>query len=240
MLVKRFIIFFGFSIFFLLNLVSPPADLSENSWLVASLLFLMSFWWISNAIPLSITALLPLIFIPALSDISFKEVSTPYANPIIFLLLGGFIIAQGLERSNLHKRVAIRILLFLGSQRKDILKGFIVSTAFLSMWLSNTATCLLMLPIAVSILEKMKIKDDSIFRKVLFISIAYSASIGGMGTLIGTAPNAIFAGFLLENYEVELSFLDWMFFSIPLVFLLLLILWFYMNRVSYADILLSS
>ena len=240
MLVKRFIIFFGISIFFLLNLVPPPANLSENSWLVASLLFLMSFWWISNAIPLSITALLPLIFIPALSDISFKEVSTPYANPIIFLLLGGFIIAQGLERSNLHKRVAIRILLFLGSQRKDILKGFIVSTAFLSMWLSNTATCLLMLPIAVSILEKMKIKDDSIFRKVLFISIAYSASIGGMGTLIGTAPNAIFAGFLLENYEVELSFLDWMFFSIPLVFLLLLILWFYMNRVSYDTDVISG
>ena len=108
------------------------------------------------------------------------------------------------------------------------------------MWLSNTATCLLMLPIAVSILEKMKIKDDSIFRKVLFISIAYSASIGGMGTLIGTAPNAIFAGFLLENYEVELSFLDWMFFSIPLVFLLLLILWFYMNRVSYDTDVISG
>ena len=240
MSVKNSIIFFGISVFFLLNLIPPPGNLSENSWLVASLLFLMSFWWLSQAIPLSITALLPLILVPALSDITLKEVSTPYANPIIFLLLGGFIIAQGLERSNLHKRVAIRILLLLGAEKKNILKGFILSTAFLSMWLSNTATCLLMLPIAISILKKLQIKENNIFRKVLFISIAYSASIGGMGTLIGTAPNAIFAGFLLENYGVELNFLDWMVFSIPLIFLLLTILWFYLNSISYGKNLIKK
>ena len=216
---KLTIILFGIALFCLLRISSPPENLTYNGWLIANLLFLMTLWWLTQAVPLSITALLPIILVPILSDIDIKDVTKPYANPIIFLLLGGFIIAQGLEKSTLHKRIALRILLFLGSNKDSILSGFIISTSFLSMWLSNTATCLLMLPIAISILEK--IKQDDEFKKILFLSIAYSSSIGGMATLIGTAPNAILAGYLTENFNLELSFFNWMLFSLPLVFFLL-------------------
>ena len=222
---KLTIILFGIALFCLLRISSPPENLTYNGWLIANLLFLMTLWWLTQAVPLSITALLPIILVPILSDIDIKDVTKPYANPIIFLLLGGFIIAQGLEKSSLHKRIALRILLYLGSNKENILKGFIISTSFLSMWLSNTATCLLMLPIAVSILDKVKLDND--FKKILFLSIAYSSSIGGMGTLIGTAPNAILAGYLSENFNLELSFFNWMLFSLPLVFILLFLLWTY-------------
>ena len=222
---KLTIILFGIALFCLLRISSPPENLTYNGWLIANLLFLMTLWWLTQAVPLSITALLPIILVPILSDIDIKDVTKPYANPIIFLLLGGFIIAQGLEKSFLHKRIALRILLFLGSNKDSILSGFIISTSFLSMWLSNTATCLLMLPIAISILEK--IKQDGEFKKILFLSIAYSSSIGGMATLIGTAPNAILAGYLTENFNLELSFFNWMLFSLPLVVFLLFSLWTY-------------
>jgi len=224
-----FFILLGIIFFLMCNFLVSPKELSANGLLVASLLILMGLWWLTNAIPLSITALLPLILIPIFSDISITEVAKPYANPIIFLLLGGFILGLGLQKSNLHKRFAIYILMRVGSQKKNILFGFITSTAFFSMWLSNTATCLLMLPIALSIIEKFKQFNDDIFEKILLLSIAYSSSIGGMSTLIGTAPNAIFAGFMSENFEVEINFLSWMIFSLPLVITLLIILYFFLS-----------
>ena len=224
---KTVFIILGFSFFFLIGILDPPERLNENSWLVARLLFLMTFWWFTNCVPMSITALLPLIVIPFFSEINISDVARPYANPIIFLLLGGFILGLGFQKSLLHKRLAMFILSKIGSQKKNILFGFILSTSFLSMWLSNTATCLLMLPIALSILDKTDINNNKFFRKILILSIAYSSSIGGMGTLIGTAPNAIFAGFMYENYEIEISFINWMFFSLPLVILLISVFWFF-------------
>ncbi len=221
----------SFIIFLIIISSEIPQGLNHNSLIVAGLLVLMTILWITQTIPMSITALLPVIIIPFFTDISILEVTKPYSNPVIFLLLGGFILALGLEKSNLHKRIAIKILLVVGQKKKQILLGFVVSTAFLSMWLSNTATCLLMLPIAVSLISKIKNKIDDQFKKILFLSIAYSASIGGMGTLIGTAPNAIFAGFLKENYNITIGFIDWMIFSLPLITLLLGLYWFVISSI---------
>ena len=216
-----------FVFFWLVNF--PPNSLSHEAWIVASLLLLMTFWWLTEAIPLSITAILPLIVIPSFTNVNIFDVAKPYANPVIFLLLGGFILGLGFQKSNLHLRFAMLVLKKIGSTKKRILGGIIISTAFLSMWISNTATCLLMLPIVVSILDKMEIKNDLLFKKIVLLAIAYSASIGGIATLVGTAPNAIFAGFLMENYNLEINFVDWMKFSLPLVFLLITIFWFFSN-----------
>ena len=225
---QKFLISTGILVFFgLVNF--QPNTISYEAWIVASLLLLMTFWWLTEAIPLSITAILPLIVIPSFTNVNISDVAKPYANPVIFLLLGGFILGLGFQKSNLHLRFAMLVLKKIGSTKKSILGGIILSTAFLSMWISNTATCLLMLPIVVSILDKMKIKNDFLYKKILLLAIAYSASIGGIATLVGTAPNAIFAGFLMENYNLEINFIDWMKFSLPLVFLLITILWFFFN-----------
>ena len=225
---QKFLISTGILVFFgLVNF--QPNTVSYEAWIVASLLLLMTFWWLTEAIPLSITAILPLIVIPSFTNVNISDVAKPYANPVIFLLLGGFILGLGFQKSNLHLRFAMLVLKKIGSTKKSILGGIILSTAFLSMWISNTATCLLMLPIVVSILDKMEIKNDFLYKKILLLAIAYSASIGGIATLVGTAPNAIFAGFLMENYNLEINFIDWMKFSLPLVFLLIAILWFFFN-----------
>ena len=225
---QKFLISTGILVFFgLVNF--QPNTVSYEAWIVASLLLLMTFWWLTEAIPLSITAILPLIVIPSFTNVNISDVAKPYANPVIFLLLGGFILGLGFQKSNLHLRFAMLVLKKIGSTKKSILGGIILSTAFLSMWISNTATCLLMLPIVVSILDKMEIKNDFLYKKILLLAIAYSASIGGIATLVGTAPNAIFAGFLMENYNLEINFIDWMKFSLPLVFLLITILWFFFN-----------
>ena len=225
---QKFLISTGILVFFgLVNF--QPNTISYEAWIVASLLLLMTFWWLTEAIPLSITAILPLIVIPSFTNVNISDVAKPYANPVIFLLLGGFILGLGFQRSNLHLRFAMLVLKKIGSTKKRILGGIILSTAFLSMWISNTATCLLMLPIVVSILDEMEIKNDFLYKKILLLAIAYSASIGGIATLVGTAPNAIFAGFLMENYNLEINFIDWMKFSLPLVFLLITILWFFFN-----------
>ena len=225
---QKFLIWTGILVFFgLVNF--QPNTISYEAWIVASLLLLMTFWWLTEAIPLSITAILPLIVIPSFTNVNISDVAKPYANPVIFLLLGGFILGLGFQKSNLHLRFAMLVLKKIGSTKKRILGGIILSTAFLSMWISNTATCLLMLPIVVSILDKMEIKNDFLYKKILLLAIAYSASIGGIATLVGTAPNAIFAGFLMENYNLEINFIDWMKFSLPLVFLLITILWFFFN-----------
>lgn len=219
----------GLILFLVINKFHPNNDLSSDGWLVLSLLILMALWWLTNAIPMSVTALLPLIIIPIFSEINISDVAKPYSNPIIFLLLGGFIIGLGLKKSNLHKRIAMKILINIGSAKKNILAGFMISTAFISMWLSNTATCLLMLPIAISVISKLNNKNNDSFNKLLLLSIAYSSSIGGMTTLIGTAPNAIFAGYMAENFNLQIGFINWMLFSFPLVLILMLILWVFIS-----------
>ncbi|HET8864715.1 MAG TPA: DASS family sodium-coupled anion symporter, partial [Gracilimonas sp.] len=222
---------------FVIMLISPiPDGLTDAAWKTAAVTMLMAVWWITEALPISVTALLPIVLFPVLEVSSISEATTPYANPLIFLFLGGFIIALAMEKWNLHRRIAINIVSFVGVKPSSIIIGFIISAAFLSMWVSNTATAIMMLPIAMSILVLVESEDSSDkinFEIVLILSIAYACNIGGMGTLIGTPPNALLAGFVLENYGIEISFFDWMLVGVPIVLISLPMLYVVLTKFIY-------
>ena len=167
---------------------------------MAAIAALMAIWWITDAVPLAATSLLPLVLFPLLGIMPGKELAPTYINYVIFLFLGGFLIALAMERWNLHKRIALSIISLVGTNMKMIILGFVLSTWILSLWISNTATTLMMLPIAISIILQFEnfsklenIKGADVFGIALILSIAYTASIGGMGTLVGTPTNLLFA-----------------------------------------------
>ena len=212
---------------FIVMLVLPaPEGMSDPAWATAAVGTLMATWWISEAIPIPATALLPLPLFPILGIGSIAQAATPFANPLIFLFMGGFMIAIAMQRWNLHRRIALGIIAQVGTRPGAIIFGFMLASAFLSMWVSNTATALMMLPIAMSVVglskklpqtteqEKRELKHFGI---VLVLAIAYACNIGGMGTLIGTPPNALLAAFVLDNYGIEIGFAQWMLFGVPLV-----------------------
>jgi solute carrier family 13 (sodium-dependent dicarboxylate transporter), member 2/3/5 len=212
------------SLFFILLIVPPPENLELAAWRTAAVGLFMAILWITEAVPIPVTALLPIVFFPILGINSIKGATAPYANPLVFLFLGGFIIALGMQKWHLHRRIALNIINVIGMNPKSIIAGFMVATAFLSMWVSNTATTMMMLPIAMSVMQvakddnsKTEANGPSSFQLALLLGIAYSASIGGLGTLIGTPPNAFMAGFLNETYGYEIGFAKWMLVGIPLV-----------------------
>ena len=169
-------------------------------------------------------------FAPVFVEVKFLDITRHYSSPVVFLLLGGFILAHGFEKSGLHQRIALKTLLNFGDSREKILISVIFSTAFFSMWLSNTATCLLMLPIVSNILEnKFKKPEDKTFSKILILSIAYASSVGGMATPIGTIPNAVMVSFLNENYGIEIDFINWFLYTFPLVLSLLVLMTFFLD-----------
>ena len=228
---------FKFKIFCLGLLLSIIPDLlnlndnfSSDAKLVIRMLILMIFFWLTEIIPISITALLPILFSPFFVEIQLKDILNNYASSVVFLLLGGFILAQGFEKSQLHRRIALKTLLEFGKTRKKIILIIMLSTAFFSMWLSNTATCLLMLPIVKNILDSnFNSEEDNEFSKLLLLSIAYSSSIGGMATPIGTIPNAVMIGFLKENHNINIDFIEWFAFGFPLVLILLFVLFVFLG-----------
>ena len=228
---------FKFRIFCLGLLLSIIPDLlnlndnfSSDAKLVIRMLILMIFFWLTEIIPISITALLPILFSPFFVEIQLKDILNNYASSVVFLLLGGFILAQGFEKSQLHRRIALKTLLEFGKTRKKIILIIMLSTAFFSMWLSNTATCLLMLPIVKNILDSnFNSEEDNEFSKLLLLSIAYSSSIGGMATPIGTIPNAVMIGFLKENHNINIDFIEWFAFGFPLVLILLFVLFVFLG-----------
>lgn len=183
----------------------------------------MAIWWISEALPIPVTALLPVVLFPVLGVGSIADTTAPYANPLIFLFLGGFLIAIAMERWDLHRRIALRTIAFVGTSPRRIIGGFMIAAAFLSMWISNTATAMMMLPIGLSVVALARANAGSQsaqvggFAVALMLSIAYACNIGGMGTLIGTPPNALLAGFLVETYGVDVGFAQWMGMGVPLV-----------------------
>lgn len=226
----------GLAIFFGLLFIPAPEGLSEEAWNTAAVTILMGIWWISEAIPISATALLPIVLFPMLGVSSISAATTPYANPLIFLFMGGFIIALAMEKWQLHRRIAMSILSVVGVKPSSIIIGFIIAAAFLSMWVSNTATAIMMLPIAVSILNLVDSDDakgKTNFEIALILSIAYACNIGGMGTLIGTPPNALLAGFLNENYGVEISFLKWMMVGVPIMIVSLPVMYLVLTKFVY-------
>ncbi len=192
---------------------------------------LMAFWWITEALPLAVTALLPVALFPLFGVVDGKTVSGMYFNHLIFLFIGGFLMAFAMERWNLHRRIALRILIMFGISPGRILLGFMLATSFLSMWMSNTATAMMMVPIALSIILKL---EESLGKKKtrrysvgLLLGIAYSASVGGIATLVGTPPNLSFVRIINIMFPKmpEISFADWFIFAFPVTFLLFVVAW---------------
>jgi solute carrier family 13 (sodium-dependent dicarboxylate transporter), member 2/3/5 len=200
----------------------------------------VAVWWITEPIPIAASSLLPVVLFPLSGSLDIKTTTTTYFSPMVVLFMGGFMIALALERWNLHQRIALTIINFIGTNSSKIILGFMISTAFLSMWISNTATALMMLPIAIAIAKKIgdlhtdrkKLKLGN-FNKALMLSIAYAASIGGMATLIGTPTNAIFSAISLELYDHQITFARWIILGFPISFVCLLLGWLYLTKVIF-------
>ncbi|MEK4200987.1 SLC13 family permease [Cytobacillus sp. FSL K6-0265] len=217
--------------------VSPEGMSREAQAVLASTLW-VAVWWITEAIPIPVTSLLPIILFPVTGAVS-EGVTSSYADNTIFLFLGGFIIAIAMEKWNLHLRIALGIITVVGTSTSRLILGFMVATGFLSMWISNTATAMMMMPIAIAVIthvnDSMKSERESAnrFGKSLMLGVAYAASIGGLGTLIGTPPNMIFAGVVKEIYGIEISFATWMLFGVPFACILLLAAWVYLVKIAF-------
>ncbi len=218
-------------------LTNPPGDLSVAAWRTAAMALLMAVWWATEAVPIAVTALLPLVAFPLLGIADMQTTSSPYANKVIYLFLGGFIVAFAMQRWNLHRRIALTILQHAGGNGRSLIGGFMIASALLSMWVMNTSTTMMMLPIAVSIIGVIHSTvgglDDRArhdFQYALLLGIAYASSIGGMATLVGTVPNALLAAFMLESYDTTIDFSSWMMVGIPMSALLLPLAWLSLTR----------
>ncbi|HVZ95080.1 MAG TPA: DASS family sodium-coupled anion symporter [Phycisphaerales bacterium] len=207
---------------------------SESAARAAGLLVLMAVWWVAEALPLAVTSLLPLVLVPVLGLGDAKSAAAPYADRIIFLFLGGFILALGMEKWNLHRRIALRTILLVGTEPRRIIGGLMLATAGLSLWMSNSATAMMMLPIGMSIVrlvEDRTGKSSGNFGACVVLGIAYAASIGGMGTPIGSPPNALMLGVLERMHGEHITFQTWMIAGVPLVAAMLVCTWLLMTRV---------
>lgn len=236
---KKIGLFLGPLLFILIRLFLNPDGLSNEANAVLASTLWIAFWWITEAIPIAVTSLLPIILFPLSGALPLDETSSSFGHRYVFLYMGGFILALAIEKWNLHKRIALNIIKLIGTDVKKIILGFMLATAFLSMWISNTATAVMMLPIGIAIIKQMKDlksipeQENIIFGKALMLSIAFSASMGGIATLIGTPPNLVFAGIIQELYGIEISFLKWIIFGLPISIILLTISWIYLTRVAF-------
>lgn len=205
-------------------LIASPEGLSVAGWRTAGVALVMAVLWVTEAIPIPATALLPMVLFPLLGVATVKDAAAPYANPVIYLFMGGFFLALGCQRWRLHQRMALHIIGMTGSRVTRVLGGVMAATAFISMWVSNSATAVMMLPIALSLVALLRRHlGDSDPRAAdglglaLMLGVAYAANVGGMGTLVGTPPNALLAGFLAETYGFHVGFGQWMLVGVPLV-----------------------
>jgi len=216
-----------------------PEGLPPEALAVLACTCWMAVWWITEAIPIAVTALLPIVLFPLLGGLDLATTTAAYGHRFVFLYLGGFLVAISIERWNLHRRIALTIINAIGTNVRFIILGFMLATAFLSMWISNTATTVMMLPIGIAIISQLRDNpateedENLIFGKALMLAIAYSASIGGISTLIGTPPNLVLAGIVQELYQIDISFAQWFKFGLPISILLLTICWFYLTRVAF-------
>ncbi|GAB2513126.1 SLC13 family permease [Nocardiopsis aegyptia] len=216
----------------------PEGDPSSNAAMVAAVATVMAVWWMTEALPLAATALLPLVLFPVLlADTEIGDVTAPYANQIIFLFMGGFIIALAMQRWNLHRRFALAIIGGVGTGPVTIIGGFMLATGVLSMWVSNTATTMMMMPIGVAVIglvtQLRNGRTDANFATALMLGIAYAASIGSVSTLIGTPPNAFMAGYLSAEHGIDVGFGQWMIVGAPLAAVFLVVCWLVLTRVVY-------
>ncbi|NEV94579.1 DASS family sodium-coupled anion symporter [Psychroflexus sp. YR1-1] len=236
---KYFSLILGPAVFLLMQSLNPPAGMSESAYAILSATLWIALWWVTEAVPIAVTALLPIVLFPLTGALDIVTTTASYGHKYIFLYIGGFILAIAIEKWGLHKRIALHIIKLIGTNITMIILGFMVATAFLSMWISNTATSVMMLPIGMSIVAQLKDnpatpkEEGLVFGKALMLAVAYSASIGGIATLIGTPPNLVFASYMSEIYNIEISFWQWFQFGIPISLLLLTISWLYLTRVAF-------
>lgn len=214
--------------------------LTQAGRITAAIGVCMATWWMTEALPLPATALLPIVAFPLLGVAPVADTLRPYASDIIFLFMGGFMLGLAMQRWGLHKRLALWIILAVGTRPIRLVAGFMLATAFLSMWISNTAATIILLPVGVSIIAMLKRPDSGVpkeaaaaFGTCLMLAIAYAASIGGSGTLIGSPPNLVAASFISSQYGCEVSMLEWMSFGVPIVAVFLPLAWLYLTRIAY-------
>ena len=216
-----------------------PEDLSSEARAVLASTAWIAIWWITEAIPIAATALLPIVLFPLTGALQLQATTTSYGHRYIFLYIGGFLLAIAIEKWGLHKRIALNIILAIGTNVKSIILGFMIATGALSMWISNTATSVMMLPIGMAIIGQLRdnpateADENREFGKALMLGIAYSASIGGMATLVGTPPNLVLAGVVQETYGIEISFSQWIVFGLPVSLILLGLCWLYLTRGAF-------
>ena len=235
---KKIGLFLGPILFVLVMLFFNPENLNPEAKSILASTIWIAIWWITECVPISVTALLPIILFPLTGGLDIKSTTASYGHNLVFLFVGGFIIALAIEKWNLHKRVALNIIKYTGTKKSRIILGFMIATAILSMFISNTATTIMILPVGMAIISKVsenkKTDENFNFGKSLMIAIAYSASIGGMATLIGTPPNMIFAGVVKESYGIEISMLEWSIFGLPVSLFLLTICWIYLTKIAFS------
>ncbi len=241
-IVKNFaVLAAGFALFLIVLLLPLPEGMTESGRRLVAIVALMGVWWMGEGTSITVTALLPLVLFPLLGIMSSAEVASKYVNHLIFLFLGGFIIAVAMEKWHFHKRLALAIISVVGTRPSRIVFGFMAATAFLSMWISNTASTLMMLPVAMAVVQQIAFEGrlggqqsdetrETIQKNlglVLMLGLAYSASIGGVGTLIGTPPNIVLAGFYRQLFpdRAEITFVRWMAVAMPLVIVFLPLAW---------------
>ncbi len=216
---------------------SPPEGMPLVAWRTAAIMAWMSIWWATEIVPAAVTAFIPLVLFSPMGIATFKDTAVPYASPNIYLFLGGFIIAAAIERWNLHSRIALTILCKVGSGSRVLIGAFMLTSAVLSMWMSNTSTTMMMLPIALSVasvvtktMSELSDTQKHNFQISMLLGIAYGATIGGVSTLVGTPPNVLLASFLEQEYKIEVGFARWMVIGLPFTCLFLPLTWWVLTR----------
>ena len=217
-----------------------PEGLSIEAHRTAAIFFLMGTWWATEAVPVAVTALVPLALFPLLGVVDIQSAADPYANKTIYLFFGGFLIATAIQKWDLHKRIALFVLENAGSNGASLVFGFMLTAAVISMWVMNTATTIMLLPIGLAVVSVVKTtvnylseEDLESFQLALLLGIAYGATIGGMSTLIGTGPNGMVAAFMADNYDLDISFVDWMKVGVPLSAVMLPCSWFILTKLIF-------
>ncbi|HJL95763.1 MAG: anion transporter [Gammaproteobacteria bacterium] len=224
----------------LVILLPSPDGLSTEGHKTAALFLLMGIWWATEAVPVAVTALVPLALFPILGIVDIQSAANPYANKTIYLFFGGFLIATAIQKWDLHKRIALFVLEYAGSNGASLIFGFMLTAALISMWVMNTATTIMLLPIGLAVITVVKEtvkglseQEMESFQLALLLGIAYGATIGGMSTLIGTGPNGMLAAFMADNYSLDISFVDWMKVGVPLSAFMLPCSWLILTRIIF-------
>jgi solute carrier family 13 (sodium-dependent dicarboxylate transporter), member 2/3/5 len=244
-LLKKYIwVLLGPVSFLIMSFLPVPKGITPEAWKVLAMASLMLIWWISEAVPIAVTSLLPLVLLPSMGVAKLEAAAAPYANPVVYLFMGGFVIALAMEKWELHKRIALFIVNLSGTHANGIIGGFMLATASISMWISNTATAIMMLPIGLSIITLMQSqviaskeneKGLRNFAIAMMLAIASGANIGGSATIIGTPPNVVFAGYMRENFNQEVTFLTWMMIGLPFAIVLLIFAYFVIVKILFPN-----